>query len=226
MYVAALKGALTQALKQVFDEDYPKPDLRGLYASVEYPVRQEEWPGVWVEYDDADDVRIAGIAHVEYDEQNRPYTRWEYKGYAVFTVVALTSLERDDLYDELLHVMAVSHRGVDDVRRDDFRTYIEQNELVKINMDFDRIEPRGNSAAPGTPWGTDHLTYERSFAMQVIGEFVTDPRSTILVPLRKIVWRGTVDGYPEDAEHGLIEGTVDHNRDPSEIVDGFPRYGI
>lgn len=215
-YLTVLKTALVEGIKVVFDQDYPEPDFRGIHASIEYPVEQTDYPGIWVDYSDTAALQIAGIHHREKGPvsadgtSQRIFTRWKFTGYASFTVVALTSLERDRLYDEIVRVMAFG-QDVDNVS--DFRNYVESNDLVAMNFDFDQIEVGGNAAAPGTPWGTDDIVYERSINMEVIGEFVSDGKTRSLVPLSSIVT------YP-------YVPTVEENPAPGVGDDGYPATGV
>lgn len=190
MYMAKTKAMIVTALKTVFDAEYPDQNLRDLWISIEYPVKQQNYPGVWVGYQDAAPLQIAGISHVEYDAEMRAYTRWRFQGNVTFTIVAFTSLERDTIYDELVKVIAF---GAQDQSTHQFRQYVENNELIAANFDFDRIDAQGEVAAPGTPWGSDDITYERSCSLQMLGEFVVDPVTATPVLLSKIVSTAYLD---------------------------------
>ena len=196
MYLVPLKTMLVEAVKRTFDAEYPEPDFRNIHCSLEYPVDRQNYPGIWLDYDDTAPLQNAGIAHTETtstDTQVNTYRRWRFTGYASYTVVALTSLERDRLYDELVRVLAFGSES-DHTRQ--FRDYVESNEFIAANFDFDQVEPRGNAAAPGTPWGTDEIIYERTLNMEVIGEFVSDPETGLIVPLSRVVVK-SADPYFE-----------------------------
>ncbi len=200
MYLAKLKTMLVTALKETFDTDYPVADFRNIRCSIEYPVEPQDYPGVWVDYEDTGPLQIAGIDHTENSDPDTDlainrYTRWKYAGYASYTVVALTSLERDRLYDEMVRVIAF---GKESTETRTFRQIVENNEFIAANFDFDRIQPRGNAAAPGTPWGTDEIIYERTLNMEVIGEFVSDAITGMLVPLSAIVLTEAKAVLPDD----------------------------
>jgi len=189
MYLTRLKGMLVESLKTTFDADYVEPDFRNIHCSIEYPIEPQNYPGIWVDYEDTGPLQIAGIDHSETSEPDinlavNRYTRWKYAGYASYTVVALTSLERDRLFDEMIRVIAF---GKESTETRVFRQLVESNDFIAANFDFDRIQPRGNAAAPGTPWGTDEIIYERTLNMEVIGEFVSDAITGQLVPLSAVV---------------------------------------
>lgn len=192
MYLSPLKGMLTQAIKETFDVSYPNPAFRDVHCSIEYPVEPQDYPGIWVDYDDTKPLQTAGVDHHE-DVVVQPvgmtpgstsrFLRWKFAGYVSYTVVALTSLERDDLAGELVRVLAFGRQAAATAR---FRQYIEDNELIACNFDFDQVEMRGNAAVPGTPWGTDEIVYERTLNMEVVGEFISDSITGLLVPLSRI----------------------------------------
>jgi len=210
MYLAPLKTMLSESLRNTFNANYPIVDFRNTHCSIEYPIDSQNYPGIWVDYEDTDALQIAGIDHKESNEPDdddlvNRYTRWKFSGYASYTVVALTSLERDRLFDELIRVIAFG-REATETRA--FRDTIENNELIAANFDFDKIQPRGNAAAPGTPWGTDEIIYERTLNMEVIGEFVSDAITGLLVPLSAIVISEMTPVLPSD-EYGEPDSSGD-----------------
>lgn len=198
-YLTHLKAMNVEALKGTFDDLYPEERWRGVHVSIEYPVDKMAYPGIWVDYSDVDKLRTAGVDHKEIRDDGglliNPVKRWKFSGYVSFTVTALTSLERDLLYDELVKVLAF---GQMDPLRKRYRQAIEENDFIASNMDFDEIEPQGNSAAPGTPWGTDEIIYERTLNMEIIGEFVSDSATGELVLLSEIVFIPEVVATDED----------------------------
>jgi hypothetical protein len=207
MYLTHLKAMIVGAIKTTFDDQYPVSQFRDVWSSIEYPIQKQNYPGVWVDYEDARKLEIAGIAHQETDPEGRPFTRWKFGGYATFTVVAFSSLERDTLYDELVRVIAFGRQNAATSR---FRTFIETNDLIACNFDFDTIQPGSNAAAPGTPWGSDEIIYEKSFSMQAIGEFTVDPEDGVIVPLSAIIVTGR-QGGTEDDPIGEQSVTIDQN---------------
>lgn len=183
MYLVPLKTLLVQALRQVFDGQYPQPDFHSVNVGIEYPVERQGYPAIWVDYSDTAELAQAGVGHVEQTTiagMTAETTRFEFQGTAEFTIVALSSLERDRLFDELVRVLAF---GKQDPATSRFRAYIEDNEFLAVNAKFDRLGVGGNAAAPGTPWGTDEIIYERTISLDLIGEFVADPVSGNMLPL-------------------------------------------
>lgn len=215
-YLSHVKAMAVGAVRTTFDGQYPVEQFRNVWCSIEYPEQRQNYPGIWIDYDDAKNVQRAGIDHIEIDDQGRPFTRWRFGGHVTFTVVAFTSLERDELYGELVKVIAFGHQNAQTER---FRTYVENNGLVACNYDFDQIIPGGSGAAPGTPWGSDEMIYEKSFSLQAQGEFVIDPSDGVLVPLSKILITGRTGGT-EDVPVGArtVEIDVNASDDPNYPV--------
>jgi len=204
MYLTKLKTMLTTALRDTFDLGFPEEDFRNIKIGIEFPIEPQDYPGIWVNYTPAGPVRVAGVGHIEYDvneagSASRPFTRWFYSGEASFTIVALTSLERDRLHDELIRVLAF---GRENPATSDFRKRIESNEFIACGFDWDAISIRGMSETVGTPWQTDDLIYEVELAMECFGEFISDSQDASLVPLSEVRVTPYPDTDPEPPEDG------------------------
>jgi hypothetical protein len=196
MFLQAVNTLLMEALQNTFDAEYPTADFRGLWVSMEYPADRANYPGIWVDFETTADLQIAGIGHTEYTvpegrfNVRRKTTRWRFAGMATFTVAAMTSLERARLADELVRVLAF---GSEDPATSDFRSYIEHNDLIATQMQWDKFSLNGKAETPGTPWGTDDVIYEITVTVDCQGEFISDGTSGTLVPLSAIVITDTVD---------------------------------
>lgn len=207
MYVVPLKTLIVQALQGTFDSQYPVPEWAGLRIGMEYPVDVQHYPSVWIDYDDTEPLTKSSIRHEETVDPATgatvaPFTRWKFAGYISLTAVALTSLERDRIYDELVAVVATS---LEDPLRGRFAATIANNSLIAANLQTDRLQPRGSAAAPGTPWSTDELIYERTLNIEVIGEFYAIPsasgsttilREIIVTPSADVTGQTTPSGDP------------------------------
>ena len=193
MYLVPLKALLVHALKPVFGDFYPQSDFRSdVNVGIEYPVDKQGYPGIWIDYADTAPLRQAGVGHREtaLDGTLTNATRFKFEGTASFTIVALSSLERDRLFDEMIRVMAF---GRQDGATSLFRDTLEDNDLLAVNAKFDEIEVGGNASAPGTPWGTDEIIYERTISLDLLGEFVADAVAGSMLPLSAIVVHEVVD---------------------------------
>lgn len=194
-YLREIKTTAVGAIQSAFVITYPEADPAGgsqpVYCSLEYPMSAAAYPAVWVNYEAAD-LRIAGIAYTETDPQVNLLTRWRFTGHVTFTIATLNNSNQCDLiYDQVIAMIAFSAQSQ---MPSAFRQFVEGNNLIATNWSYDTIEPRGEAAAPGTPWGTDEVVYERGLAIQVLGEFVTDPVALTLVNLREITGVATLEG--------------------------------
>jgi len=202
MYLVKTKTLLTKALRTVFDDSAPETDFQNLHISIEYPVDKQHYPSIWVDFDPSGSLRIAGIGHFEQTDSELATSpelyRWRFSGMATMTIAALTSLERDRLFDAVVRVLGFGDRSNNLGR---FRTMIENNDLIAINIDFDEIEQRGFAASQGTPWGTDEMIYEATIAMEVIGEFTVD-NTQALVALDNVEVSFWIDPNENDPTTG------------------------
>lgn len=188
MYLENLKSAIVEAMRIAVAAPYIDTDFTNTWIGIEYPQERQHYPGIWVTYDDTDTLRIASIDHKEFvtddDDNTHEVTRWLFEGTVTMSVVALSSLERDRLYDQIVRVYAFS-RTEDALS--EFRNTIENNDFLAINPNWDELRPGGDAAAPGTPWGTeDEVIYEKALSFDVIGEFVSDPSTNTLAILSAI----------------------------------------
>lgn len=189
---------------QTFDDDFPDPDFHNILVSIEYPAKPENYPSIWVDWSPTSGLQTAGIGHVEYGDpqdaggDERSFMRWRFAGTATFTVVALTSLERDRLADEVIRVLAF---GLESGATSEFRNYIENNEFLGLNGNFDEIETTGKAETPGTPWGTEEVVYEITIGLGCVGEFVSDGNGD-LVKISEIVTIPftEIDGDPTEGD--------------------------
>lgn len=196
-FLRTIKTTAVQAIQRSFQASYPEPDPAGgqrqVFVSVEYPIEETSYPAVWVDYEGSE-LRTVGIAYTETDASGAVYARWRFAGHVVFTVVALSSNERDMLYDQLIAMTAFAAQSSFPSQ---FRQVVEGAPLLASVWSFDTVEDRSPAAAPGTPWGTMDVIYERGFALQVIGEFVSDPGTFELVTLTEIEVVATPEDDPD-----------------------------
>lgn len=200
MYLVPLKEAVVKSLKAVFDGSYPNSDFDDVNVSIEYPMKLQNYPGVWVTFHETGPVERAGIAHTEIMQDDdgiwRQYGRWIFQGTVSLTVAALSSLERDRLFDQVVRVLMAS--DVDDSPAGRFRSLIENNDYLGIVINYDSIEVNGEAASPGTPWETNDVIYERTIDVTVFGEFVSDPSNDALIPLSNVIVTGYDDADPDN----------------------------
>jgi hypothetical protein len=188
--MAELITNLTQAVKLTFNGNYPVDEFKNLHVSPEFPILEENFPAVWVDFSPAGDLHTGGIDQLLYtepDENNvvHAYKKWLFQGRVQYTIMALSSLERDRLFDEMVKMMAF---GQLNPQLSIFRQTIEDNPWVATNIDFDQIGQEGKVASGGTPWGSDDMLYEITLTAQCLGEFASDPSTGEFLLLEHVKW--------------------------------------
>lgn len=194
-YLRPLKTLAVTAVIQAFDIQYPILDSSGgtqnVNCSLDYPVNQAFYPGIWVTYAPAQ-LQNAGINYTEQDAAGNTYVRWRFSGTISFTVVALTNNERDLLYDQLLSIIAFAAQSD---ATSAFRNFIEASPLIESTWSYDSVESAGHGESLGTPWGTDEVIYEDGISIQVTGEFTVNPSTGQLVT-QTLLSKFDVTAYP------------------------------
>lgn len=203
MFLTHIRTLVYESLREVFDAEYPVEQFRNIHISREYPLRRDHYPAIWTDFDPQGSVRNMGIGHVEWlqgDSQFGSFYRWAYRGTTTFTVVSLSSLERDRMVDELIKVLA---HGRESPQRKEFRSMIEDNTYIATQMNWDDIQMRGAAVSPGTPWGTDDMVYEWTLALETQGEFLSDGNISTVIPISEVritEYTAGQDPAPDDDE--------------------------
>lgn len=207
MFLAEVLTVLNEGMKRTFDQDYPVEDFRGLHVSIEYPIEEGDYPALWVGFETQGALSAVGIGTsstelvtTETDDGTRfgEVTNWRFEGEALFTLMTTTSLNRARLMDEVVRAIAF---GPFEEGRGGFRNYLLEQDLIRLQMNYDQIDIRGMAETPGTPWGTDDLVYEVTLATDVIGEFASTAYGS-LVPLSEIRIIDYPEGTPDPSPEG------------------------
>lgn len=186
-------------MRSTFNGGYPVVDFRDIRVSIEFPVREQDYPCLWVDFEPSQTLKTAGISQVEYvlndDGEYAVVERWRFWGYVTVTAVGMSSAVRDQLCDELIRVCAF---GRTDPASSPFRQGIETNPYIAIDFSWDEISLQQMSSVPGTPWGSDEYLYEGTVRVGCQGEFISDPASQTLVPMSRLVVYPRIEGDPDE----------------------------
>lgn len=187
-FLMLTKTNLVKALQGVFNGGYPIVDFRDLHVSIEFPVNQQEYPCIWVDFEPTQDLVTAGISHTEYAPWSNGGTtsrveRWRFFGMCSFTAVAMSSAVRDRLVDQLVRVLAF---GRTDPTSALFRAAIESNPYIALDIGWDKVGIGQMAASPGTPWGSDEYLYEATLRVGAQGEFISNPSTGDLIAISEI----------------------------------------
>lgn len=204
MFLMQTKVAAVKALQAVFADEYPIVDFRNLHISIEYPIDKQDVPALWVDFEpSSSSIQTVGINHVEYHINTEgnfvPIQRWSFSGYISTTVVAFSSAVRDMLTDEMISVFAF---GRTDPKSVPLIAAIENNPYIALNLDWDQVTLSQMAMSPMTPWGTDEPMYEATVRIQCMGEFVSDPKSGELLPVREVRIYPRAEGEPDTTTSG------------------------
>lgn len=200
MFLDSLKTLLVTALRDTFNDEYPVEEWQNLYVSIEYPISKAAYPGVWVDFEPTGfpggaQIQTTGVAAAYYTTEPpfAPYLVWRFQGYSTFTITALTSWQRDRLFDQLTRVFAF---GKVYPSNSTFRSTIVENPYIACNMNWDQIKIGGFIAAPQTPWGTEEIIYEVTLSIDTWGEFASDPANENLLLLSAVDFDPTIEPIP------------------------------
>lgn len=185
MFLVNTKTLLIEALRETFDASYPTQQFRDIWVSMEYPIEEANYPGIWVDFIPTQPLQIAGINHTEWSDPGlgggrRKNGRWRFAGQFALTCVAMTSLQRDRLVDEVVQLLAFGQETDSTAR---FRSMLEGNDLIALSCQWDTFGLGGKAETPGTPWGTDDVVYEMTVSFDCQGEIVSDGTSRTYDPI-------------------------------------------
>lgn len=187
--IEAVKRGIMVALRQAFEHtSLETPGQGPISIDFEYPLTQQDYPGIWVQFS-LTDLRRVGIAHEVLIQEGGvwcPVQEWSFSGRVTLTIVALTSLQRDQLADALITVLAFSRPaqlpapadgGIITKTGEDTRQFrqlmqsIADNPYVSMTINSDTILPGGQGVSQGTPWAQEVLAYEDNYSFDLIGQF-------------------------------------------------------
>lgn len=208
MFLVPLLTLFKEATTAVYGAEFPEPDFRDLWVSLEYPAAEANYPGIWLTYMPTAPLQVAGIGHREYtdpaaDGSVRALTKWRFGGTLSFTCVAMSSFERYRLADSLIETLAF---GKDNPDTSEFQATLDNNDLIGLQMQWDQFTIGAPDESQGTPWGTDDILYEMTVSVDCQGEFASDALGATLIPLSAV----TVTDYaPGEGPADLGQASTD-----------------
>lgn len=175
MFITSARTMVTEAFRAALKgQAHPKLRDKDIWVGMDFPAAKTNYPGVWTEFTPNGAVQSAGIGHTEFrvkeDLKVVRGTRWRFGGTITATAVALTALERDTLADELLRIVAFGDEHPDLAI---LRGRIENNDLINVEIQWDKATLSSFTDSPGTPWGTDDTVYEVTLSLVCSGGFIS-----------------------------------------------------
>lgn len=180
--IEAVKRAVILALRDALLKTNITVDGDPVYVDLEYPMKKEQYPGVWVQFSFTK-LNRAGISHevwVKDDQENwTPIQEWMFNGRVTLTIVALRSRERDRIADTIINMLAfartpdlvITKPNADTKQYRQLLTALTENPYVAMALNTDVITPGGQSASMDVPWQADVLAYEDNYSFDIIGNF-------------------------------------------------------
>lgn len=174
MFLAAAKLAMVEALNLTFDDDY-EGDYTPRSIDIEYPDREDTWPGLFVQFRPSGPVSWTGLNPDMYSvsgvESFEGVRKGSFTGAYELQILALTSAERDSIWDTIVGVVLAGEMR-EDTRR--FHDTLAQHDLIDLTIQKAQITPVGDVVGIGTPWNPEVLTYESTLKIPAVGEFFMD----------------------------------------------------
>lgn len=173
-YKVNIKRAVVKALRAVFNNIYPDPKsvLDNVYVSLEWPDKPEQYPAIIVNYRETTPLRSSGIGHFEHVLGGpNIYRRWQYEGQVEILICAETALQRDNISDHLVHLLAF---GSTSYFTNVFLPALMENRGLDIQIMHDTLVPVGDNVEQGSDWGLgDFRVYTSGYSFSVFGSFTS-----------------------------------------------------
>ena len=180
--IEAVKRAVVMALREALIRTNITINGSPVYVDLEYPMKKEQYPGIWVQFSVVK-LNRAGISHEVWVQDANlnwtPIQEWMFNGRVTLTIVALKSLERDRIADSIISMFAfsrtpelvISQPNANTKQYRTLLTALDQNPYVAMTLNTDTITPGGQSASMDVPWQQDVLAYEDSYSFDLLGNF-------------------------------------------------------
>ena len=124
-----------------------------------------------------------------YNEQAAQTNRTGYfEGSIDLQILALTSEERDQLWDTLYNLVLMNPGNPGSYA---FYQSLQNNNLIGMTILQGTVQTLGDTVSPGTPWSPEELSYEASVRIQCVGDFYESKFNTLVPTLQTVVLSGT-----------------------------------
>ena len=183
-FIESIKTTIINSLRTTFDGNYPDPQFRNMYISLEYPLLQNHYPGLWVKFSFTK-IQSVGVGSSFVNvPTNSKYKMWFFEGRTIIQVFAMTSLERDKMADSLIYMFSFGDLNTNNNR---FKSSIANSNYIYMSLNTDELIPGGQEENIGAPWQPDAVVYNDSYSFGIIGQFASDVNSGSLISLDSIM---------------------------------------
>lgn len=198
LIITPTKKLVIQALRATFTAMYPDSKLAAMNIDMEYPYKEEHYPGIWVRFSPSK-LQASGL-YPKIHTPDEIYSVWHFEGAVSFTIIALTSKERDLISDGIIEAYAFASQMP---TASPFYTTIVASDLINMTLQSDILTPGGQSETIGTPWDDDKIAYEDRYSFEVVGQVRSRVQpSVVFTNLSEIQVAGTltnVEGAPDNS---------------------------
>lgn len=164
-FLIDIKTSIVKALRAAFDDiAYPDDEIQGINISMEYPMEENQYPSLWVQFS-MTKLQNAGIGHT-FIKDGTVRHEFYFEGTVRLNVIGLSSKERDRYASQLIQMLAF--RDLNPVAAQ-FDEYLK-SATVYLTINRDVIQLQGQQTTMGTPWNDNIPTYEDGFAFDLIGQ--------------------------------------------------------
>jgi hypothetical protein len=241
--IESVKTAVVMGVRDAFrrttmqsSQDEGEP----FHVSIEYPVKETEYPGIWVQFA-IEQLQRAGLSMEHWTKDDRgewgPIQTWAFNGRITLTIAALTSKDRDRLADTVIAQLAFSRPPdliITNPRKDAKQMKgllgtINDNPFVQMTLNTDIVNSGGATVTGGTPWAQNILLYEDNYSIACTGHFNIRFSYDGVYELREIRQDPTIEeaGLLYDPRQWGSEIVVERTRDaypighPGQYNSGF-----
>lgn len=174
-YKTNIKRAVVNALRAVFDSDYPDQfgQLDNINVTNQWPDKPEQYPSIIVNFQETPgSLKSMGIGHFEHVLGGpNTYRRWQFEGDVQLIVAAETSLARDYFSDHIVHLLAF---GQTSIFTNVFLPALMENRGLDIQIMHDTLVAGGDNVENGADWGLDDFRiYTAAYSFHVFGTFTS-----------------------------------------------------
>jgi hypothetical protein len=211
MFITGVKIAIVEALVAGFTALNPAQgnnqlglpssqtlDLTPNSVTIEYPKEQALWPAIFVQFRPSK-TQWSGLYPDTYTLPSGQYidgaqaalmSRTGYfEGAIDLQILALTSEERDQLWDSLYNLVLMNPGNPASYA---FYQSLSNNNLIGMTILQGTVQSLGDTVAPGTPWSPEEFSYESSVRLQCVGDFYEAKFSNYIPTLSTVALSGSV----------------------------------
>jgi hypothetical protein len=172
-YKMEVKRSVVTAFQKVFNNQetyfpgYKSSELlTGSHITIEYPQKPEQYPSLIIGFQERT-LKSAGIAHIDYYNDNNIAQKWYFEGTINLEIFSLTSMDRDFISDSVVNMLSFGR-----VMNVPFRRLIEGEAKVDLQLSIGSLEPVAEQTMSGVSWGlTDQRIYTVGYNFGCIGTF-------------------------------------------------------